>query len=263
MKYENAISKLNEAETGELKSKLSELRDGKAEVFDETVGILFSASRKLKFEELYRIIKCGENVPQKIEDIRFDEDSIYGKEYIVLCSNPIIPFLKSNVEEGEKVCILTYRKFSDTDLPAVMADGFYCSQNVSEILKKDGLSEKGWNNYIMICEFIHNEFIRKDMNAELLNRIADMYNSESGAYALCYYDEAIDYNIVRNDVLENYYRCTSIIYCKLVSVEDNGEKITIEPLLHNKTVVSDEERIEYDDFGEVGNFCFEMNDYEE
>lgn len=263
MKYEDAISKLNSTNSDELKLKLSEMKDGKTDIFDETVGILFSALKKLKFEELYRIIKCGNNIPEKFDDIYFDSNSLFGKEYLTLCSNPIIPFINSNIKEKEKVCLLTYRKFSETDLPAVMADGFYGNQNVFEILKKDGLSEKGWENYIAICEFIHNEFIRKDKNAKLLGRIADMYNSESGAYAFCYYDEAVDYSVIRNDILDSYYCCTSIIYCELVSVENEGERITIKPLLHNSAPITREEKIEYDDFGEVGNFSFEMNDYEE
>lgn len=263
MKYEDAILKLNETDIDELKLKIEKLKDGISDTFDETVGILFSASRKLKFEELYRIVKCKDAVPETFDDICFDNDSLFGKEYLTLCSNPIIPFISDNVKDGEKVCLLTYRKFSETDLTAVMIDGFYYNRSVSEILKKDGLSDRGWDNYIAICEFIHNEFVSKDKNEELLNRIAEMYNSESKTYAFCYYDDAVDYNIIRNDILEDYYCCTSLIYCELVSTESGGEKITIKPLLHNKALISREEKIEYDDFGEVGNFSFEMNDYEE
>ena len=66
MRYEEAIEKLNSAEKEELSEKLKRLEnrgDLSAEeiknLLSETVGVLFSSSKEIKYEEIYRVVRNG------------------------------------------------------------------------------------------------------------------------------------------------------------------------------------------------------------
>ena len=66
---------------------------------------------------------------------------------------------------------------------------------------------------------------------------------------------------MKKDIVDIYYICTSVILCRLDWMENKGEMVEVTPLSHSVGAVVPGKEIEYDEFGEVGTFTFEMDDY--
>lgn len=268
MRYEEAIEKLNSESKDALSEKLNKLenRDGLSDeeiksLLDETVGALFSASKEIKSEELYRVIKNGGKPLENHAETLKEEAPLFGDEYIRFCADPIMPFVEGKIAEGETVSLMTYRKSVAENPLALLLEGFPEDSNVFDILSKDGLSENGKENYLLTAKFIKNELIKDEKDCAFIRRIKDILEGEEQCAALCYSHDGADYVVIRNDVADIYYTCTSVIVCRLDWMENKGEMVEVTPLSHSCGFVVPEKEIEYDEFGEVGTFTFEMDDY--
>ncbi len=268
MKYEEAIVKLNETDREELIEKLESLknRENLSEnevnsLFEETVGMLFSASKECKAPELYRIVR-NDGKPLDNHKISLSEEApLYGENYIKLYGDPILPFVEGKIKEGETVSLMTYRKAVEENPLALLLEGFPEDSNVFNILAKDGFEENGKENYLLISKFIKSELLKEEKDETFIRRIKTMLEGETECDALCYSHDGGDYFAFRNDILDIYYICTSIIVCRLDWMENKGEIVEVTPLSHSTAFVKPGEAIEYDEFGEVGAFTFEMDDY--
>ena len=98
----------------------------------------------------------------------------------------------------------------------------------------------------------------------MLSKIANLLEKESKASGFCYTSEEVQHFAFLKNEAKIYYRCTSSIVCKLVSIEGSGSemKVKIKPIAHNAGKIERDEPLEYEEFGEVGCFTFEMSDYE-
>ena len=268
MRYEEAIEKLNSMNKDELLKKL-EILENRAELsseevknlLDETVGTLFSASKEIKAEELYRVVRNDGKPLDDHEKTLYEEDPVFGEDYIRLCHDPIIPFVEGKIKEGETVSLMTYRKAVKENPLALLIEGFPEDSNVFEILEKDGFSAEGKENYLLIAKFIKSELIKEERDGEFIRAIKNLLEGEEACTALCYSHDGGDYAVLRKDVLDIYYCCTSIIICRLDWMENKGEMVEVTPLSHSKGFVTPGSKIEYEEFGEVGTFTFEMDDY--
>lgn len=268
MRYEEAIEKLNSMNKEELSEKLSRLENREElssekvkNLLEETVGTLFSASKEIKTDELYRVIRNDGKPLENHEKTLFEEVPLFGEEYIRLCHDPIVPFVEGKIKEGETVSLMTYRKAVKENPLALLIEGFPEDSNVFEILEKDGFTAEGKENYLLITKFIKNELMKEDKDEKIIREIKNLLEGEEACTALCYSHDGADYSVFRKDVLDIYYCCTSVIICRLDWMENKGEMVEVTPLSHSKGFVTPGSKIEYEEFGEVGTFTFEMDDY--
>ncbi len=268
MRYEEAIEKLNFADREELSEKLKKLENrnelSKEEItalLSETVGILFSSSKEIKYEEIYRVVRNDGKPLENHGATLFEEEPLFGEDYIRFCHDPIVPFVEGKIKEGETVSLMTYRKAVKENPLALLMEGFPEDSNVFDILEKDGFTAEGKENYLLIAKFIKNELIKEEKDEEFIGKIKDLLEGEEACTALCYSHDEADYLAMRKDIIDIYYCCTSIIVCRLDWMENKGEMVEVTPLSHSKGFVVPGEKIEYDEFGEVGTFTFEMDDY--
>lgn len=268
MRYDEAIEKLNSASAEELLAKIEKLenRGGLSSeevknLLEETVGALFSASKEVKSEELYRVVRNGGKELCDHESTLTEESPLFGKDYIRFWADPIMPFVDGKIAEGETVSLMTYRKSVKENPLALLLEGFPEDSNVFDILEKDGLSENGKKNYLSVGKFIRNELMKDEKDGELIRKIKDLLEGEEQCTALCYSHDGADYVAMRKDVADIYYICTSVIVCRLDWMENKGEMVEVTPLSHSCGFVVPGKEIKYDEFGEVGTFTFEMDDY--
>ncbi len=262
MIYIEAIKKLNNMSPKEIEENIAKIENSEAQLCGEAkaalnsmVGSLFSASKEVKAEELYRV-KFGETM---LENYDLFWETRNG--YINFCADPITPFIDGNVSENSVVTLLTYRKAAEGNPLALMLEGFSEDSAVFGILEKDGLTENGKQNYIKICSFLQKELNKPKVKNGFIDFVMNVLTDGNGVDAYCYSSCGSEYFVFRPEYVKTYYRCTSSILCRLVSVEGAGDKLQIEPIKHNNCEILPGKRIEYDDFGEVGNFTFEMTDY--
>lgn len=268
MKYEEAIEKLNKADPKELSEQLEKLknREKLSEeeinfILGETVGTLFSASKEIKAPELYRVVRNGGKPLENHEKTLFEESLLFGEEYIRFCADPIVPFVEGKIAEGETVSLMTYRKAVAENPLALLIEGFPEDSNVFDILEKDGLEKSGKENYLKIEEFIRNELEKDEKDFAFVQKIKSFFEPDEKCTALCYSHGGADYVAIRKDIIDIYYICTSVIFCRLDRMENRGEMVEVTPLSHSTEAVVPGNEIRYDDFGEVGTFTFEMDDY--
>ena len=268
MRYEEAIEKLNSASAEELSKKIEELKnrgdmpeETEKILLDETVGMLFSASKEIKAPELYRVVRNGEKPLDNHEKTLFEESPLFGEEYIRFSYDPIVPFVEGKIKEGETVSLMTYRKAVAENPLALLIEGFPEDSNVFDILEKDGLEKSGKENYLKIAKFIKNELIKDEKDGEIIRKIKALFEAEGECSALCYAHDGADYVAMKKDIVDIYYICTSVILCRLDWMENKGEMVEVTPLSHSVGAVVPGKEIEYDEFGEVGTFTFEMDDY--
>lgn len=268
MRYEEAIEKLNKTDAEELSGKLLKLENRgelPAEETDnllsETVGMLFSASKECKAPELYRVARNDGKSLDNHEKTLYEESPLFGEEYIRFSYDPIIPFVEGKIKEGETVSLMTYRKAVEENPLALLIEGFPEDSNVFDILEKDGLEKSGKENYLRIAKFIKNELIKDEKDGEIIRKIKSLLEGEEPCAALCYSHEGADYVAMKKDIVDIYYICTSVILCRLDWMENKGEMVEVTPLYHSVGAVVPGKEIEYDEFGEVGTFTFEMDDY--
>lgn len=268
MRYEEAIEKLNKTEAEELSANLEKLENrGELSEKDincllsETVGILFTASKEIKAPELYRVVRNGGKPLDNHEKTLFEESPLFGEEYIRFSYDPIVPFVEAEINEGETVSLMTYRKAVQENPLALLLEGFPEDSNVFDILEKDGLEKNGKENYLRIARFIKNELIKDEKDGEIIRKIKSLFESEEKSTALCYSHEGADYVAMKKDIVDIYYICTSVILCRLDWMENKGEMVEVTPISHSVGAVVPGKEIEYDEFGEVGTFTFEMDDY--
>ena len=271
MKYDEAIAALNGAEHDEIKAKLEKLKnreelpENEAEtLINETAGILLSVCKECKEEELYRVEKA-EKCPKKHEEELWKDDfSPFGGERLVFTANPITPFVDDSVKCGDELLLLTYRKAVYENPRLVLLEGVPEGSTVLDILEKEGLSENGKRNYLSVCDFIKSETAKENKDFALLSHIAELLEDESKASGFCYTADGTEHFVLWKEEAKIYYACTSSIVCSLVSVEGSGSEteVKIKPLVHNAGRIEPNEPVEYENFGEVGCFTFEMADYE-
>ena len=268
MRYEEAIEKLNHTDKEELSAKLeklknrAELSEKEAEdLINETVGMLFSASKEIKAEELYRVVRNDGKPLENHEKTLLEEAPLFGNDYIRFCADPIVPFVEGKIKEGETVSLLTYRKAVKENPLALLIEGFPEDSNVFEILEKDGFAKEGKENYLLIANFIKDELVKEEKDEKFIRKIKGLLEGEELCTALCYSHDGGDYAAMRNDVVDIYYCCTSVIVCRLDWMENKGEMVEVTPLSHSCGFVLPGKDIEYEEFGEVGTFTFEMDDY--
>ena len=268
MRYEEAIEKLNTASAEELSEKLEKLEnranlseEAVNSILSETVGMLFTASKEIKAPELYRAVRNGGKPLDNHEKTLFEEAPLFGEEYIHFSYDPIIPFVEGKIAEGETVSLMTYRKAVQENPLALLLEGFPEDSNVFDILEKDGLEKSGKENYLKIAKFIKNELIKDEKDGEFIRKIKALFESEEKCTALCYSHDGADYVAMKKDIVDIYYICTSVILCRLDWMENKGEMVEVTPLSHSVGAVVPGKEIEYDEFGEVGTFTFEMDDY--
>ena len=268
MRYEEAIEKLNSASAEELSKKIEKLKNREnlpeeeiENLLNETVGMLFSASKEIKAPELYRVVRNGEKPIDNHEKTLFEESPLFGEEYIRFSYDPIVPFVEGKIAEGETVSLMTYRKAVEENPLALLLEGFPEDSNVFDILEKDGLEKSGKENYLKIAKFIKNELIKDEKDGEIIRRIKALFEAEGECSALCYAHDGADYVAMKKDIVDIYYICTSVIVCRLDWMENKGEMVEVTPLSHSVGAVVPGKKIEYDEFGEVGTFTFEMDDY--
>lgn len=268
MRYEEAIEKLNTASAEELSEKLEKLEnranlseEAVNSILSETVGMLFTASKEIKAPELYRVVRNGGKPLDNHEKTLFEEAPLFGEEYIRFSYDPIIPFVEGKIAEGETVSLMTYRKAVQENPLALLLEGFPEDSNVFDILEKDGLEKSGKENYLKIAKFIKNELIKDEKDGEFIRKIKALFESEEKCTALCYSHDGADYVAMKKDIVDIYYICTSVILCRLDWMENKGEMVEVTPLSHSVGAVVPGKEIEYDEFGEVGTFTFEMDDY--
>ena len=268
MRYEEAIEKLNKTAAEELSEKLLKL-ENREDIFEkelenplsETVGILFTASKEIKAPELYRVFRNGGKPLENHEKTLFEESPLFGEEYIRFSYDPIVPFVEGKIKEGETVSLMTYRKAVQENPLALLIEGFPEDSNVFDILEKDGLEKSGKENYLKIAKFIKNELIKDEKDGEIIRKIKSLFEAEGECSALCYAHDGADYVAMKKDIVDIYYICTSVILCRLDWMENKGEMVEVTPLSHSVGAVVPGKEIEYDEFGEVGTFTFEMDDY--
>ena len=268
MRYEEAIEKLNNFSSEELSARLeklenrTELSENEAyELLSETVGMLFTASKEIKAPELYRVVRNGGKPLENHEKTLFEESPLFGEEYIRFSYDPIVPFVEGKIKEGETVSLMTYRKAVQENPLALLLEGFPEDSNVFDILEKDGLEKSGKENYLKIAKFIKNELIKDEKDGEIIRKIKSLFESEEKSTALCYSHDGADYVAMKKDIVDIYYICTSVILCRLDWMENKGEMVEVTPISHSVGAVVPGKEIEYDEFGEVGTFTFEMDDY--
>lgn len=268
MKYENVIEELNNTENAMLCEKLEKLKNRKNlseeevnDLFSETVGILFSASKEIKAPELYRVMRKDEKSLDNHEKTLFEEDPLFGKEYIRFCADPIMPFVEGKIKEGEIISLMTYRKAVEENPLALLMDGFPENSNVFEILEEDGFNKKGKENYLSVAKFIKSELAKEDKDESFIRKIKNSFEGREPCMALCYSDEGADYVAMMDDVVDLFYCCTSIIVCRLDWMENKGAMVEVTPLFRSKDYILPGSEIEYEEFGDVGTFTFEMDDY--
>ena len=268
MRYEEAIEKLNKTDKEELLGKIEKLKNRenllKEEIevlVKETVGMLFSASKEIKAPELYRVVRNGGKPLFDHEKTLIEESPLFGEEYIRFSYDPIVPFVEGKIAEGETVSLMTYRKAVEENISALLMEGFPEESNVFDILEKDGFTAAGKENYLLIADFIKGELIKDEKDEAFVRKIKDMLEGEESCAALCYSHDGADYLAVRKDVIDIYYCCTSIILCRLDWMENRGEMVEVTPISHSKGFAVPGKKIDYDEFGEVGTFTFEMDDY--
>ena len=268
MRYEEAIEKLNSASAEELSEKIEKLKNRekllKEEIevlLDETVGMLFSASKEIKAPELYRVVRNGGKPLFDHEKTLFEESPLFGEEYIRFSYDPIVPFVEGKIAEGETVSLMTYRKAVEENISALLMEGFPEESNVFDILEKDGLEKNGKENYLKIAKFIKSELLKDEKDGKIIRKIKNLLEGEEPCDALCYSHEGADYVAMKKDIVDIYYICTSVIVCRLDWMENKGEMVEVTPISHSVGAVVPGKEIEYDEFGEVGTFTFEMDDY--
>lgn len=268
MRYEEAIEKLNSASSEELSEKIEKLKnrgdmpeETEAFLLDETVGMLFSASKEIKAPELYRVVRNGGKPLFDHEKTLFEESPLFGEEYIRFSYDPIVPFVEGKIAEGETVSLMTYRKAVEENPLALLLEGFPEDSNVFDILEKDGLEKNGKENYLKIAEFIKSELLKDEKDGKIIRKIKNLLEGEDPCAALCYSNDGADYVAIKKDIVDIYYICTSVIVCRLDWMENKGEMVEVTPLSHSVGAVVPGKKIEYDEFGEVGTFTFEMDDY--
>lgn len=270
MKYDEAIAVLNGAAHDEIEQKLQALKnreklpENEAEaLISETVGILFSVCKECK-EELYRIEKAVKCPKEHEEELWQDDSSPFGGEHIVFTANPITPFVDGSVQCGDELLLLTYRKAVYENPKLVLLEGVPEGSTVLEILEKEGLSENGKQNYLSICDFVRGETAKESKDFALLSRAAELLEDESDASGFCYTSGGAERFVFWKEEAKIYYRCTSSIVCRLEEISGSGSEteVKIKPLAHNAGKIEQGAPIEYEDFGEVGCFTFEMADYE-
>ena len=126
MEYVSAREKLNKMDMSGLEEELQRLKNEssltakeRATILKATVGSLFSASKEIKAEELYRVVLNG---AAPLEDYDLFWQPKNG--YITFCTDPIAPFLDSEMHEGSKATLLTYRKAVSENPLGLMLEGF-------------------------------------------------------------------------------------------------------------------------------------------
>lgn len=268
MKYEESIEKLCNADTEKLKAELNILKNRKDlseddinKILNDTVGILFSASKECKNEELYRVIRNnGEEIVNHSKTL-LEENPIFGEDFIRIYGDPILPFIEGKIEEGEIISILTYRKAVEENPLALLLDGFPENSNVFNILKKDGFTDKGKETYLRITKFIKSELANEIKDEPFINKIKALLEGDNNSDAICYSNDGGEYIAINKNILDIYYCCTSVIVCTLDWIQGKGEIIEVTPLFRSNGIIKPGENIEYEEFGEVGSFTFEMTDY--
>lgn len=268
MRYEEAINKLNCIDSEELSEKIKKLEnrgnlpeEDVINLLEETVGLLFSASKECKAPELYRVFRNGGKPLDNHENTLFEESPLFGEDYIRFCGDPIIPFVEGKIAEGETVSLMTYRKAVEENPLALLLEGFPEDSNVFDILEKDGLEKTGKENYLIITEFIKGELSAEEKDESVIRRIKTLIEGEEPCLALCYSHEGADYVAMKKEAIDCCYICTSVIVCRLDWMENKGQIVEVTPLYHSVGAVVPGKKIEYDEFGEVGTFTFEMDDY--
>ncbi len=271
MIYDEAIAALNRTDCKEVEEKLyilknrNDISENKAENFiNETAGMIFSICKECKEEELYRIEKAEQFIKENENGLWEDSNSQFDDEHIVFTANPITPFIDGAAKCGDELLLLTYRKAVYENPKLVLLEGVSEGSTVLEILEKEGLSSTGKKNYLSICSFIKSETEKEQKDFDLLSKIANLLEKESKASGFCYTSEEVQHFAFLKNEAKIYYRCTSSIVCKLVSIEGSGSemKVKIKPIAHNAGKIERDEPLEYEEFGEVGCFTFEMADCE-
>ena len=266
MIYSEALKRLNEADEKEIVEKLAKLADKESfsekkrkELLKETVGILFGAAKEYKGEELYRVIRGGNKIISAYEGL-WEEESAFDNDFLTFYGDPITPFLEAKVKKDENANLLTYRKAVSENPVVLLLSGFPDDSGVFDVLQKDGLSDNGKQNYQRITHYIRQEIEKKDRSFlyELANVLTEGEPSDAFYYSL---SDGSEYLGMKKDYIQDYYLCTSCIFCRLDFMEPAGDSVRIEPLMHNKAPMISGEDILYDDFGEIGCFTFEKNDY--
>lgn len=270
MSYLESIEKLNNANSDELEKTLSDLSGLKEFSSEEwkkhlknTVDMLFATSKEYKVKELYRVIKNGQKPLESFEKLWDTENFPFETDELIFYSDPITPFLDLAIAPDEKISLLTYRKAVEENPLLLLIEGLPDDSKVFEILKKDGLSDTGADNYRRISGFIRKKVQQPGKDFSFIAAVKQLLESEEPADAFEYTDEnGVPYVVMKADYAAQYYVCTSSIFCRLDSIAPDGENVRIEPLQHNKEPMLSGKEIVYEDFGEIGCFTFEKNDYE-
>ncbi len=268
MIYKEALDKLNGAKEEEIEDKLEKLTENKnlspkerELLLKETVGILFTAAKEYKGEELYRVIRHGNEPISSYDGLWEEENSCFGEDFLTFFADPITPFLDGKVQKDERVNLLTYRKVVSENPELLLLSGFPDDSGVFELLQKDGLSDEGKQNYQKITRFIRKAI--EDNDGAFLSEIEQVLTANEPVEAFYYaLSNGSEYPIMKKEYAGNFYLCTSCIFCRLDSMNPEGEEVRIEPLAHNKESMLPGEAVLYDDFGEIGCFTFEKNDYQ-
>ncbi len=268
MKYDEAINALGALSADLLSAKLEKLKNreelSETEVntlLEETVGLLFSASKECKEEELYRVLRSNNAALRSHSETLTEENPIFGEGYINLYGDPILPFVEGKIAEGETVSIMTYRKAVLENPLALLLSGFPENSTVFDILEKDGFTAEAKSNYLAICDFIKAELAKENRDEILIRKIKNLIEGEEPCKALCNASEGGTYIAMQKDLIDVYYICTSVIVCRLDWIENKGEIVEVTPISHSIGAVKPGEKIKYEEFGEVGAFTFEMTDY--
>jgi len=262
MIYTEAIEKLNSLSPEELEADIFKLQNPDfidssefETLFNKVIGCVFSVSKEIKNDELYRVCP-GKEPLEKYDDFWTNENG-----YLRFSADPITPFFDNNVKENSYATLLTYRKINDANPSALMLEGLPEDSGVFDILSNDGFTESGKQNYLKICCFIKDSLNKANAHSAFAEKVKSVLDSGELSPAYSYSSSDAQYCVFNPEYVKDYYRCTSSIVCRFVFSEGGNEKIHIQPVKHNICAITPENPVEYEDFGEVGLFTFEMDDY--
>lgn len=260
MEFSKSIDSLNLSNLEEIQDIITVQQEKfDFQTSDKLIDSLFAITKECKNEELYAVVYNSNQPINVIADSTFQDiqiDSGLGRFY----TNPITPFLMPNLELNQKVNLLTFRKKNSFNPKAYVLDGIERESAVFDVLSKEGLSENGKEVYLKICQYVNTMIGKSNHVLDIFQSLFHSFQTNSdNLYFLGKMDsESIISKII---FLLEYYEISSNIFCNIEDIASDGSKVKIKPIQHTVGDIHLNEKVEYEDFGEVGCFAFEMEDY--
>ena len=224
-------------------------------------------------KEFYRIRKHAEFILTKYDDfwcppqkdISVGRLNVQNQQILYLSLDPITPFHEANIEPGDYFTFMYYKYKTEAKISALFLEGLPDESEL--ILRKNGINDKGFLNYTILCDFLKGEMIKPVgkgteyiyIVTNLIKEYLDPSQTEQGYLYSSVKDFARRNLAVKQNIAKSLLDCTGSIHGRFIEYRDNGTKVTMSIFGRCSQIITPDEKIKCEEVF-WRNFSFSMSE---